>query len=173
MQTSAKRLHQVTFSLAIIGLLITIAGNFFHTTLDTELCYLIGALILLFTALLERNLFFSILEIILSIGAAIAFFQISDSLKIGVPIGLGILAAIYLGFKYQLKDYLAWLSVIGILIGTCGYALTNPMICMVGGAVITTYSFISFRRGEVIALAFGILNSVFTITALLEVVKVL
>lgn len=173
MKPHPEQLHRITFAMAIIGLLITIAGNFYHSNFKTEWCYLIGALILLVTALLEKNLFFSVLETILSVGAAIAFFHISPTLKTSVPIVLGILAAIYFSLNGELRDYLTWLSVIGVIIVTCGYALVNPAICMSGGAVVTTYSFCAYRRGETIALAFGILNSVFTVTALLEILKIL
>ncbi|MGD9152755.1 MAG: hypothetical protein PVG30_03740 [Gammaproteobacteria bacterium] len=173
MNLKGRKLHQITFTLAIIGLVITIAGNFFDVSITKKLCYLIGALLLLVTALLEKNTFFTILEIILSIGAAIAFLPISHIWKSGVPICLGTLAATYFSFSGQLKDYLTWLSVIGVLICTWGYAVTNPIIYFCAGLIITVYSFCSFRRGETIALIFGILNSVFTLTALLEILHVL
>jgi hypothetical protein len=165
----SHQLHQIAFSLAIIGLLIAITGNFLEISVAKKLCYLIGALILLVTALLEKNTFYIILEIILLIGAGIAFSPISFFWKSSITISLGILAAIYFSLSGQLKDYLTWLSIIGILIITWGYALTNPMLYAGGGAIITVYSFCAFRRGEKIALVFGILNFVFTITALLEV----
>ena len=161
------------YSLAILGLLITIAGNFFDISITKKLCYLIGALILLITALLEKNKFFSILEIILSIGAAIAFTDLSFFWKSSIPVSLGILAAIYLGVSGQLKDYLTWLSVFGVLLAAWGYAVTNPIIYLCAGAILATYSFCSFGRGERIALAFGALNSVFAVTAFLEIVKVI
>lgn len=167
------KLHQVTFTLAIIGLLVTIAGNFFDVSIPKKLCYLIGALFLLAPALLEKNVFYSILETILTIGAAVAFFPISFLWKSIIPIGLGVLAVVYFGISGQLKDHLTWLSVAGILLATWGYAVTNPLIYFTAGAVITTYSFCAYRRGETIALAFGILNSVFTLTALLEILKIL
>jgi len=173
MPLEKRRLHQITFTLAIIGLLITIAGNFFDISITKKLCYLIGALILLITALMESNTFFTVLETILSIGAGVAFLPISFIWKSGIPISLGVLAATYFSFSGQLKDYLTWLSITGVLIVTWGYALTNPMLYVVGGAIVTVYSFCSFRRGETIALVFGILNSIFTLTALLEVLRIL
>ena len=173
MNLENSRLHRITFSLVIIGLLITIAGNFFDVSVDKKLCYLIGTLFLLIPAILEKNTFFSILETILIIGTIIAFFPISFFWKSSIPISLGILAAVYFGVSGQLKDYLTWLSVAGILVGTWGYAVTTPIIYFSAGTIITTYSFCSFRRGETIALVFGILNSVFTLTALLEVLKIL
>jgi hypothetical protein len=74
--------------------------------------------------------------------------------------------------KRRKIDYLAWLSVTGVLIVTWGYVLANLMLYVVGDAIVTVYSFCSFRRGETIALVFGILNSVFTLTALLEVLRI-
>ena len=50
MKQDTGKLHQLTFSLAIIGLLITISGNFYHNNSYTSLSYLIGALILLVLA---------------------------------------------------------------------------------------------------------------------------
>lgn len=173
MQMEQNKLHRITFSLAIIGLLITIAGNFFPVSITKKLCYLIGALTLLASAALEENTFFSILEIIVSIGAGIAFFPLASEWKSGIPIGLGVIAATYFSFSGQLKDYLTWLSIAGVLTITWGYALTSPALYAVGGAVISVYSFCSFRRGEAIALIFGILNIAFTLTAALEVFKIL
>jgi hypothetical protein len=173
MNLENSRLHRITFSLAIIGLLVTIAGNFYSVSVDKKLCYLIGTLFLMVPAILEKNTFFSILETILMIGAITAFFPISLIWKSSILISLGILTAIYFGISGQLKDYLTWLSMAGIVIGTWGYAITTPIIYFSAGTIITTYSFYSFRRGETIALVFGILNSVFALTALLEVLKIL
>lgn len=173
MQLEQRKLHQITFTLAIIGLLITIAGNFFDISVTKKLCYFVGTIFLLTPAVLEKNTFFIVLETILMIGAAIAFFPLAFIWKSSIPVSLGIMAAIYFGFSGQLKDYLTWLSVAGILMGTWGYAVTNPIIYFCAGAIITVYSFCSFRRGETIALVFGILNSVFTLTALLEILRIL
>ncbi|MGD9107663.1 MAG: hypothetical protein PVI75_00630 [Gammaproteobacteria bacterium] len=173
MNLKGRKLHQITFTLAIIGLLVTIAGNFFDISITKKLCYFVGTVFLLTPAVLERNTFFIILEIILMIGTIIAFFPVAFIWKSSIPVGLGIIAAIYFGFSGQLKDYLTWLSVIGILVGTWGYAVTNPIIYFCAGTIITTYSFCSFRRGETIALVFGILNVIFTVTALLEILHVL
>jgi hypothetical protein len=162
----------VTFAIAIFGLLIAIAGNFLDISVAKKLCYLIGALVLGVSAALERNSFFTIFEIILSIGAAMAFFQLPTLWKAGIPISLGIAAAIYFGMRGKLNDYLTWLSVLSLLLGTWGYALTNPVIYCWAGAITMIYSFCAFNRGEKIALAFGILNAVFTITALLEVLQI-
>lgn len=166
-------LYQITFSMAIIGLIITIAGNFFDVSVAKKLCYLVGALILLAAALLEKNTYYTILETVLSIGAGIAFFPISFMWKSIIPVSLGVLAAAYLGATGKLKDHLTWLSVVGLLVATWGYAVTTHYIYFLAGAIITTYSFLAFRRGERIALAFGILNAVFTLTALLEILGVL
>ena len=103
MRLEGRKLHQITFPSAIIGLLITIAGNFFDISVFKKLCYLIGTLFLLTPAILEKNTFFSILETILIIGAIIAFFPISFFWKSSIPISFGIFAAFYFGFTGNLK----------------------------------------------------------------------
>lgn len=134
---------------------------------------MVGAIFLFIPAALEKSIFFSILEAILIVGATMAFLPVSIVVKSVISIGLGVIAAIYFGISGQLRDYLTWLSVLGILLGTWGYAITNPILYFCAGATLTTYAFCSYRRGDKIALVFFILDSLFTLTAFLEIFKII
>jgi hypothetical protein len=172
MKLKPNTLHRITFSMAVIGLIVTIAGNFLDISVAKKLCYLVGALVLLLSATLEKNTFFSILEVILSIGALTAFLPLSPLLKSLIPISLGVCAAIYFGVTGRLNDHLTWLSMASVLFGTWGYALTNSCLYFWAGAITAIYSFLSFKRGEKIALVFGVLNIVFALTALMEIYRI-
>lgn len=163
-------LKRISFPLAVIGMLVTIAGNFFDISVTKKVCYLVGAVFLFVPALIDKDKVFTLLEAILIVGASIAFLHLSFFWKSVLPISLGAIAAIYLIISGEIKDRLMWLSAFGLLIGTWGYAVTNPILYFIAGSVLAIYA---FCRGNKLSIVFGSLNSVFAVTALLEIVGVM
>lgn len=168
-----NNLLKITFAIAIIGLSITIIGNFVEAPTTKKLYYLIGAAILLFGSLLDKNIFFTILQIVFTAGAAAAFLPLALFWKASIPIVLSILATIYFAFHGQFKDHLTWLSIASVVLGACGFAVSSPIMYFWAGAILSTYSFCAYARGDKLALIFGIFNIAFTLTALLSIYHVL
>lgn len=163
--------HYVNIAIGVIGMLIACYGNLIHNAITQKWCYLIGAILLFISSILERQKFFIILQIIITAGAAIAFAPIFPWQKAAVPISLSVIAIIYFIVSKQLKDPLTALGCLGIVLLAAGYAVTNPIIFFFGSFILMIYAFISYRRGVAIALIWAILNALFAATASLAVYR--
>lgn len=158
--------HKVNIAIGIIGLLVATYGNLLEQGHSYQKwCYLIGGLLLLASSALERRTFFTVLQFVLSAGAAISFTALSPALKATVPISLTIVSIIYFLIRGELKDYILVIGCIGLAVLALGYAISNPIVNMTGAAFLMIFSYLSFRQGVDIALIWTILNAIFTITA--------
>lgn len=161
--------HKINLLIGIIGMLIASSGNLLTEAILRKECFLIGAILLLISSLLERQLFFILLQIIIVVGTAIAFTSLSPLYKTLVPIVLSIIAIIYFISQGLLKDWLTFIGCLGIAFLAAGYAITEPVIYLLGAVTLMIYSFGSYRRGVTIALLWAILNAVFALTAIIAV----
>ncbi len=158
--------HHINIALGVIGMLIIITGTLITPLQQPQkLCYLMGGLFLLLSSILERQLFFTLLQTVISSGALIAFAPIAPFYKALVPISLSIIVIIYLIKQGMLKDPLNRLGCLGLVFLAIGYAITLPLIYFLGGVCLTLFSFAAFKQGIRLGLVWGILNAVFAITA--------
>lgn len=158
--------HKLNIAIGCLGLLVAAYGNLLVQGHPFQKwCYLIGGLLLFLSSILERQTFFTILQFVLSAGAAISFATLSPPLKAAVPITLTVIAIIYFTARGELKDKVLILGCVGLALLALGYAVSNPLINLSGAVALTIFSYLSFRRGIDIALIWTILNVVFTITS--------
>lgn len=157
--------HRINIAIGVLGMLIVIAGNLIANLVIQKTCYLSGGILMLASAVLERQIFFIILQCIISAGALVAFASLSHALKASVPLILSVMAIIYFAKKRLLKDWLTMLGCVGLILLATGYSVTHPVIYLLGAVVLTIYSFGVYRRGVELGLLWGILNAIFVITA--------
>jgi hypothetical protein len=157
--------HYVNIGLGVIGMLIIISGTLLTSLYPQKLCYLIGGMFLLVSSILERQLFFTLLQIVISAGALIAFAPLAPFYKALVPIILSIIVIIYFMQIGSLSDPLNRLGCLGLIFLAIGYAITHPLVYFLGGLCLTFFSFAAFKRGIQLGLVWGLLNAIFTITA--------
>jgi len=161
--------HRVNVAIGIVGMLLVIAGTLLPADLTQKLYYLLGAGLMLISATLERQRFFIILEIIIVAGTAVALTSLSGITKEAVPLLLSILALSYFAVRGELKDPLTLFGTIGLIVLAIGFAITNPIIYLVGGLLLAIYSYGSFRRGVKIAMIWAVLNAIFVVTSIVAV----
>ena len=157
--------HRFNVAISVVGMLIVIFGNLITHLILQRICYLSGGLLMLISAILERQTFFVILQFIISAGALIAFAPLPPALKAAVPLILSIIAIIYFAKQGLLKDGLTILGCVGLVMLATGYSITHPIVYLLGAAALTIYSFGAYRRGVAIGLLWGILNAIFVTTA--------
>lgn len=165
--------HYCNIAIGVLGMLIASYANLLSHGDTQKLSYLISAVLLLLSSILERQKFFIALQIIIVSGTLIAFAPIGVFLKASVPILLSMFAIIYFIATGQWKDRVTGFGCLGIAILAVGYAVTNPVIYFLGAFILAIYSFISYRRGITIALVWAILNVMFAITAAVGIYKML
>jgi len=158
--------HFVNIAIGVLGMTVIIYGNFVSSVTPQKICYLLGGLFMLTTALLERQQFFSVLQVIIVAGTAMALTWFHPAIKASVPILLGVVGSAYFLRRGELKDPLAIVGCSGILFIAVGYAISLPVIYFLGGSALAIYAFSLFFRGERIALLWAVLNTLFALTAL-------
>jgi hypothetical protein len=156
--------HRLNIGLGVIGMLVIIAGTLLPLPTQ-KICYLIGGLFLLVSSILEKQLFFSLLQTVISFGALIAFAPISVFLKAASPICLSIIIIFYFIHRGLLHDRLHQIGCLGLIFIAVGYAISHPLVYFLGGLCLIIFSFGAFRRGIQLGLLWGILNAVFSFTS--------
>src|SRR5687767_14918757 len=97
--------HRFNVFIGVVGLLLAIMGNLVPPhSLAQKWLYFISAVLLLLSAILERQLFFIVLEIVIVAGTAIAFTPLTLAWKAGLPILLSIAAIVYFIKQGLLRD---------------------------------------------------------------------
>lgn len=165
-QAKQRGINYFNITVGIVGMLIACYGNLLNFSDTQKWCYLVGAILLLISSSLERQIFFIALQIIIAAGAAIAFAPIGLFFKAALPIILSVSAIGYFVVTGQFKDRLTALGCLGIAMLATGYAISNPIAYFLGALILMIYAFLSFRRGVTVAIIWTILNAVFAVTAL-------
>lgn len=159
-----------SINIGVIGLLCAIVGNLYPGTMMQKYLYLAGGVLLMVSALLEKQEYFIALEVVVIVSALLAFLPEYEWLKMGVPLLLSLFSVAYLYSRGLLNSALSLLGVAGLVFLGLGYATLNPVIYLLGGLVLTVYSAGSYFKGVRIALLWAILNAIFSFTALLVLV---
>lgn len=157
--------HYINIMLAVIGMLLACAGNLMLAGIMQKYFYCMGAAFLFTSALLERQGFFILLQLIVLVGTLCALTHFSAVSKASLPIGLSILSLAYLASTGALRQPLTLLGALGIALLAAGYAVTNPYVYFFGALVLAIYSSVSYVRGVTIALLWALLNALFVLTA--------
>ena len=177
MMTSLNR-HSLT--IGVIAMVLLIIGTLVEGgTLVQKLLFVIGSPILGLTAYLNKQKMFTTLQIIVTIGAILAFFNnISVILNYAVMISSSLFGLGYLIKINYFKEDMWWpVGGLGLLIIATGFATSavdypimfNSLLG-IGGILVALYSAIGFFHLKVrIAVIWLILNVVFSINPLIIV----
>jgi hypothetical protein len=162
--------HYVNLFIGVVGMLILSYANLLAQASPAQKTYyLTGAILLFISSLLERQLFFTILQVVLISGTAVAFATLPVFVKAAIPLVLSIIAIIYFYISGLLRDRLTFFGCAGMLFLAAGYAVSYPVFYFLGALIVMIFSFISYSRGVTLGLLWGVLNAIFTITAGLAV----
>lgn len=155
--------------LGVIGMAFPIYGNLIPPSNERALCFIIGAILLFIAAAWERELLFSVLQLIVLAGAAMYFTPFDLVVRAAVPIVLAIAFLIYFAYSGRLQDRLLLFGCISIVFLALGYAIANPFIYFIGGVVLTIYATLSFLRGSQVAILWAFLNLFFSIASAINI----
>jgi len=163
----------LTRCIGAFGMVFPITAQFLPQSDMQASLYIIGSLLMLIAAAWEKSLFFSMLQIIVLAGASMYFTPYSMAIHALVPIALAIATCVYFYLAGRIKDRVTYVGLAGIAALALGYAIAHPWIYLIGGVLLTIYSWVSYQRGVAIAILWAILNFVFSIAAVLRIVGVL
>lgn len=174
------RKHSLAIGMAAMVLLVIGTTGIVETgSLLQKIIFVIGAPILGFTAHLNRQKMFAVLQIVVAIGAVLAFFDwLPSVLKYAIMIGSGLVGVGHLLKINYSKEDLWWpLGGLGLLSIAAGFA-TNPvaspllfnLLLASGGLLVALYSAIGFFHLKVrIAAIWLVLNVIFGVNPVLFV----
>ena len=158
-------------TLGSIGMLFPITGNFLPPSTERDLCFVIGSILMLVAAYVEREVFFTVLQIIVLVGASVAFTPFTLLVRAAIPIVVTMMALLWFAKTGRLKDKLTLFGSFGIAILALGYAVSNPFLYFFGGANLTVYATMAFYRGVKIAIICAVINFIFTFAAAINIYR--
>lgn len=151
----------------IIGALVILTGLINNSD---ELLYVIGALLLLLTALYFHLVYFTALELILLSGHGALLLNLGLTLQVVLPIFLSIQLFIYYLLSGQsLQNIFRLIGISGVALLSVGFAYTNEWLYFFGSLGVTIYAFYKVYIGVPVALLWAILNLIFAIVALIMI----
>ena len=158
--------HIFNIVLGVIGLALLCAGTLTaHIPEIQRFLFLFGALLMTISSYLEKNVFFTFLEGILTIDAILSFTSLSN-IAIGIiTFIIVVVVIIYFTINGSFKERYLIVGTIGLFFLALGVGILNPISCMIGGFLLIIYAYMAFKKGIQIAFLFIILNIIFTITA--------
>lgn len=165
---STLKVNWYKTSIGIIGLLCAITGTLIPVPefiFLQKFCYLIGSILLVTSSVLEKHRFFILQQLVVLIGTITAFMPVSPIIKAVILVTLSMIAIIYFAATGEFKERVTIVGCLGLLSLALGYAVSNPIVYLLGGVFLTIYSFIVYKKGATIGLLFGVLNFIFSITA--------
>jgi small-conductance mechanosensitive channel len=167
--TRMKKHHRINVTLAVSSLAMIVLAMLMPMNLAQQIIFLFGMGLLDVAAILERHTFFIVLQTISFVGTAMAFLALPMIYKAMVPILLTTAAIIYFIVTEQYKNTITLLGIIGLLGLAVGFAASSPIAYLVGGIFIMMYSYAHSRDGNILAIVFLTLNTIFTMTSALGV----
>ncbi len=174
----AELLKKYSLNIGLFGMILLIIGVVVEAgSVFQKILFLIGALILTLVAYLDKQKMLLVLEIIITIGAILAFYsRLSNLTKYSILLGL---ATIGIGYLIKINYFrvdrfwpIGGLGLVGIAIGLATNALANPVLFNAslgfGSILIAIYSAISFFYLKIkVSLIWLILNIIFAIKPLI------
>ncbi len=151
--------------LAFVGMFFPIAANFIPPSDKRAVFFLLGGILMTVATVIEREMFFFVLQSIVVVGAGMYFVPV-PILKILLPC---LISASFIAYCYQqgkLSDKSLILGLIGISLLSLGYGIGHPVIYLFGGIFLAIYSGIAYYNGVKIAIIWAVLNLFFTFAVL-------
>lgn len=160
-------LNLVSIIIGVIGAIITFSGLFVSFP---QPYFVVGSFLLLLTAIYYRLYFFMALEIILISGHTAILINIGTILQVALPILLSFQLLFYYFFSGQSSDFSIFIGIFGIALISVGFSIQSQWIFLLGSLLIAMFAYFDLKRSNKVSLLWLILNLLFAITALLQLI---
>ncbi len=147
----------------VLGALIILCGN---TRSFPQPYYIIGSLILLFTAIHFKLLYFIALELILAAGHTAILLDMGTNTQHALPILLCFQLFIFYLMLRKENIFLLSIGIIGIALLSFGFSYNNQWIFFSGSSLVAIYAYYNAYKTCYAAYIWAILNTIFSLIAL-------
>lgn len=151
----------------ILGSIIILFGL---TQTVAQPYFIVGALLLLSTAIYFRLTYFVALELILIAGHGAILLGIGPISQLILPILLCVQLLVYYILSGQLHHVFRLIGIAGIALLSIGFSYENQWIFFFGSFSVATFAIYQFYKGRKIALLWVILNLLFSAIAIYRII---
>lgn len=155
--------------LSFTGLILTLVGVAISSSSLQQGLFLLGALFLLIASKLENHRLFYYLEVMVVACILCGIFPQTSQLGWIAPAAISAIVLSWVHYQNLLQSKQDWLGAAGLAALGIGYATLTAEAYLLGGIILTVYSWGEIRRDSQIAWAFFFLNLAFSAIALLRV----
>ncbi|HHF7347292.1 TPA: hypothetical protein ACPSKE_000450 [Legionella feeleii] len=164
---NTKTQDELFLLIGIIGSIILLVGL---TQTPAQSYYVVGSLLLLFTSLHFKLIYFIALEMILIAGHGAILLGIGTALQMALPILLCLQLLCFYLLSGQINNFFLLIGIIGIAVLSVGFAYENQWVFFAGSLAVAIYAFYSAYKGKRITLLWAFLNSLFALIAILKLI---
>lgn len=156
--------QRITRLIGYIGMAFPIIGSIMAPSLMRSGMFALGCALLLIAAMGDRNPFYIAMQIVVLLGALMAFLSASQLVTAGVPIVAALVMILYFYQQGELKDGLTLFGCIGVFILSLGYAEAYAPIYLTAGLILAIQGYLLYARGVAVAMIWALLNTAFVLT---------
>lgn len=149
----------------VLGMLLICWGLSSPAGIDVRWLFFLGALGMTATALIERHALFVGLQGVILGGTIAAFLPIQEELKTLIPLVVSVPILWLLKKRQFLQDANTWLGAVSLTVLGIAYAAQQPLAFLLGGVLVSVFSYIEWRRGFSPAVVWLALNVLFSVLA--------
>jgi hypothetical protein len=165
---NTKTQDRLFLLIGIIGSLILLVAL---TQTLAQGYYVVGSLLLLFTAIHFKLIYFIALEMILIAGHGAMLLGIDTTLQMALPSLLCLQLLCFYFLSGQINNFFLLIGIIGIAILSVGFVCENQWVFFMGGSLaVAIYAFYSTYKGKRITLLWAILNSLVALVAIVKLI---
>ena len=137
---------------------------------DAQPYYVLGSMLLLFTSLHFRLIYFIALELILIAGHGANLLHFNSNIQFALPILLSTQLLLFYLLSGQLNNFFLFVGILGIALLSIGFAYANQYVFFLGGLSIAIYAFYTTYCGKSITLLWAVLNTLFSLIAIYKLI---
>ena len=156
----------ILIGLACLGMACGIVGSILPMSEAQKWLFLANTLLMTPLPFAKKDTMLSALQIVSLSGAAVGVLTLINPLQIVLPLAVALLVTGFLYWKDKLDSWKNRIGAAGIAALALGYATQQPLVYLLGGLILTVYTWLSFRAGSGIALLWFVLNVVFVMTSI-------
>ncbi len=160
-----------------LGVIMISIGLIVTTPCDSHILFIIGQIVLFCSAVIARNKFYYLLQIVTFLGALFGLFGFAVSIKLFLLVFLSIIIISYFIYCGMFKeDKSLSVGAISLICLAVGYSINNNLVTSyafgIGGVLQVIYAWCAIRAGIAVGWIFLVLNIVFLLALVVRLFEI-
>ena len=160
-----------------VGVILISIGLILTVPWESHILFVFGQIVLFCSAVIARNKFYGLLQVVTFLGALFGCFNFSASIKLYLLVFLSIIIISYFIYCGMFReDKSISIGVASLICLAIGYSINNNLITSyafgIGGILQVIYAWCAIRAGNSVAWIFLALNIVFLLALVIRLFEV-